>query len=105
MSCLTSASRRPRTRVEARRQAIVDGRFKPFAHPFGEVWREDLGSITNPILVMWGAEDRVCPVDMAPGITKAFPNADLHVFANCGHWVQWEMHEKFDRMVADFFDN
>jgi len=40
-----------------------------------------------------------------PGITKAFPNADLHVFANCGHWVQWEMHEKFDRMVADFFDN
>lgn len=81
------------------------GRFRPFAHPFGEVWRENLGSITNPILVMWGAEDRVCPVDMAPGIIKAFPNADLHIFANCGHWVQWEMHEKFDRMVADFFDN
>jgi 4,5:9,10-diseco-3-hydroxy-5,9,17-trioxoandrosta-1(10),2-diene-4-oate hydrolase len=81
------------------------GRFRPFARPFGEVWREDLASIKNHILVMWGAEDRVCPVDMSPGIIKAFPNADLYIFANCGHWVQWEKHEEFNRIVAGFFDS
>ena len=79
-------------------------RFKPFARPFGEMWREDLGSITNDILVMWGLEDRVCPVDMAPGIIKAFPNADLYLLANCGHWVQWEKADDFNRIVSGFFD-
>jgi pimeloyl-ACP methyl ester carboxylesterase len=79
-------------------------RFKPFARPFGEMWREDLGSVKHEILVMWGREDRVCPVDMAPGILKSFPNADLYLFANCGHWVQWEKASDFNRIVAGFFD-
>jgi 4,5:9,10-diseco-3-hydroxy-5,9,17-trioxoandrosta-1(10),2-diene-4-oate hydrolase len=79
-------------------------RFKPFARSFGEMWREDLGSVKNEILVMWGLEDRVCPVDMAPGIIKAFPNASLHLLPNCGHWVQWEKPDDFNKLVAWFFD-
>jgi len=91
--------------AERVKAASTPGRFRPFAHPFGELWREDLGSIKNKVLVMWGLQDRVCPVDMAPGIIGAFPNADLHIFANCGHWVQWEKADEFNRIVADFLDN
>jgi 4,5:9,10-diseco-3-hydroxy-5,9,17-trioxoandrosta-1(10),2-diene-4-oate hydrolase len=60
--------------------------------------------VKNEILVMWGLEDRVCPVDMAPGIIKAFPNASLHLLPNCGHWVQWEKPDDFNKLVAWFFD-
>ena len=79
-------------------------RFKPFARPFGEIWREDLRSVKHEILVMWGLQDRVCPVDMAPGIIQSFPNAELYILPNCGHWVQWEKADDFNRIVAGFFD-
>ena len=30
------------------------------------------------------------------------PNAQLHVFNQCGHWAQWEHADTFNRMVLDF---
>jgi 4,5:9,10-diseco-3-hydroxy-5,9,17-trioxoandrosta-1(10),2-diene-4-oate hydrolase len=33
---------------------------------------------------------------------KQIPNVQLHVFGNCGHWVQLERQRDFERLVTDF---
>lgn len=56
-----------------------------------------VAAIPNPILVLHGREDRVIPVEMGIRIARAAPRADMHVFGQCGHWVQAE---RFDDFVA-----
>jgi len=80
------------------------GRFQPFARPFGELWREDLRSLKHEFLLIWGREDRVVPLDIAPGLLQSLPNAELYIMPNCGHWVQWEKAKDFNRIVGGFLD-
>ncbi|MEO8722113.1 MAG: alpha/beta fold hydrolase [Sphingobium sp.] len=80
------------------------GRFQPFARPFGELYREDLRSLKHEILLIWGREDRVVPLDIAPGLMQSFDNAELYIMPNCGHWVQWEKAKDFNRIVGGFLD-
>ncbi len=54
-----------------------------------------VASIQAPILVLHGREDRVIPMEMGLRIAKAAPQADLHLFGRCGHWVQAERFEDF----------
>ncbi len=70
--------------------------------PRNELWREPLGQITHPTLMIWGRDDRVLPLDMAFIYLRQLPNADLHVFSKCGHWAQWERADEFNDLVADF---
>jgi 4,5:9,10-diseco-3-hydroxy-5,9,17-trioxoandrosta-1(10),2-diene-4-oate hydrolase len=84
--------------------ASLPGRFQPFARPFGELWREDLRSLKHEILLIWGREDRVVPLDIAPGLQQTFQNAELYIIPNCGHWVQWEKAQDFNRIVGGFLD-
>ena len=84
--------------------ATRPGRFKPFARPFGELWREDLRSLKHETLLIWGREDRVVPLDISPFLLQSLPNAELYVIPNCGHWVQWEKWQDFNRIVSGFFD-
>lgn len=67
-----------------------------------ELWREGLGSIQAPTLLIWGRDDRVIPLDGAFLMLKVIPNADLHVFSKCGHWAQWERAEEFNEVVGNF---
>ncbi|BDT91199.1 alpha/beta hydrolase [Nocardia sputorum] len=53
--------------------------------------------------ILWGRDDRVTPVEAALLPARQIPNADLRVFARCGHWVQIERKSAFERAVADFF--
>lgn len=61
-----------------------------------------LGEITAPTLVIWGRNDRFVPMDTGLRLVAAIPNSELHVFNNCGHWVQWEHADRFNRLVLDF---
>jgi hypothetical protein len=54
------------------------------------------------VLLVWGREDRVNPLDGALGALKMIRNAQLHVFGGCGHWVQLERFEEFNRLVLRF---
>ena len=56
-----------------------------------------VANIPNPILVLHGREDRVIPPELGLRIARAAPNADLHLFGRCGHWVQAE---RFDDFIA-----
>lgn len=67
-----------------------------------ELWKENLSGITQRVLLIWGREDRVVPLDMSYLLLQTIPNAQLHVFPKCGHWAQWEKAEEFNPLVTEF---
>lgn len=79
-----------------------------FANP---AWAEDVmlwreaHRINQPVLLTWGREDRVNPLDGALVALKAIPDARLHVFPHCGHWAQVEQADEFNRLALDFFSH
>jgi pimeloyl-ACP methyl ester carboxylesterase len=58
--------------------------------------------VTCPTLLTWGRDDRVSPPDMAMVPLRLIPDAELHVFPKCGHWVMIEAKKAFDGAVLDF---
>ena len=58
--------------------------------------------VTAPTLLTWGRDDRVSPLDMALIPMRTIPNAELHVFPNCGHWAMIEAKSTFESVVSGF---
>ncbi|MEV6362126.1 4,5:9,10-diseco-3-hydroxy-5,9,17-trioxoandrosta-1(10),2-diene-4-oate hydrolase [Nocardia asteroides] len=67
----------------------------------GMLWR-DAYKLRQPVLLIWGREDRVNPLDGALVATKVIPRVQLHVFGGCGHWAQLEKFDEFNRLTLDF---
>ena len=66
------------------------------------LWREDLASLRQPTLLIWGREDRVIPLDASFLLLRQIPNASLSVLPQCGHWIQWEKAAAFNALVLEF---
>lgn len=66
---------------------------------------EDVAALQHETLILHGLFDQVIPLDSTVRLASLLPRADLHVFAECGHWVQIERMASFNRMVAEFFEN
>lgn len=66
-----------------------------------QLWR-DLHRVKHPILMTWGRDDRVLPLESAFFALRRFPNARLHVFPRCGHWAQLECRDEFDELAISF---
>jgi 4,5:9,10-diseco-3-hydroxy-5,9,17-trioxoandrosta-1(10),2-diene-4-oate hydrolase len=67
----------------------------------GPMWTRT-GRIPHRTLVTWGRDDRMLPLEGAFFATRRMPNADLHIFSNCGHWAQVERKAAFEALVAEF---
>lgn len=67
----------------------------------GMLWREAY-RLRQRVLLIWGREDRVNPLDGALAALKLIPRAELHVFGRCGHWAQLERFAEFNRLTMDF---
>ncbi len=77
---------------------------KSFAGPdfeLGMMWRE-VYKLRQPVLLIWGREDRVNPLDGALVAVKQIPRVQLHVFGQCGHWAQVEKFDEFNKLTIDF---
>ena len=61
-----------------------------------------LAEIKATTLITWGRDDRFVPLDSGLRLLWGLPDAELHVFSQCGHWAQWEHAQKFNRLVIDF---
>nr|ABM79791.1 2-hydroxymuconic semialdehyde hydrolase [Sphingobium yanoikuyae] len=66
---------------------------------------EDVAALKHETLILHGLFDQVIPLESTVRLASLLPRADLHVFAECGHWVQIERMTSFNRMVAEFFEN
>jgi pimeloyl-ACP methyl ester carboxylesterase len=74
------------------------------AHPKDALWQQGVEKIACPVLIIWGREDRVVPLDSGFILHKLIPNADLHVYSKCGHWAQWERADEFNALVDNFLN-
>ena len=72
-------------------------------HGMDPLWK-DLHTISSPTLLLWGRDDRTITLDGAQIMLKQIRNVQLHVFGNCGHWVQMERQREFERLVTDFLE-
>jgi 2-hydroxymuconate-semialdehyde hydrolase len=62
-----------------------------------------LRAITLPALCVHGREDQIIPIaETSFRLSKLLPNAELHVFPNCGHWTQIEKTVPFANVVHEF---
>jgi 4,5:9,10-diseco-3-hydroxy-5,9,17-trioxoandrosta-1(10),2-diene-4-oate hydrolase len=75
--------------------------YDPATAQDGMLWRE-VHRLRNEVLLIWGREDRVNPLDGALVALKQIRKAQLHVFSGCGHWAQLEKFDEFNRLVLDF---
>jgi 4,5:9,10-diseco-3-hydroxy-5,9,17-trioxoandrosta-1(10),2-diene-4-oate hydrolase len=75
----------------------------PATYEDGMLWRE-AHRLRQRVLLVWGREDRVNPLDGALVALKLIRRAQLHVFGGCGHWAQLEKFEEFNRLVTDFLE-
>ncbi|GGK82394.1 alpha/beta fold hydrolase [Rufibacter glacialis] len=57
------------------------------------------GTISAPLVIGWGRQDRVCFPAQASRALSLFPDACLHWFARCGHFPQWDSPEEAIQLV------
>ena len=69
----------------------------------GMMWRE-VYKLRQPVLLIWGREDRVNPLDGALVALKQIPRVQLHVFGQCGHWAQLEKFDAFNQLAITFLE-
>ena len=67
----------------------------------GMMWR-DVYKLRQRVLLIWGREDRVNPIDGALVALKQISRVQLHVFGQCGHWAQLEKFDEFNKLTFDF---
>ncbi len=62
----------------------------------------DLPKVSQEALLIWGRDDYMGTGQPGFLMLQRMPNAEMHVFSRCGHWVQWEKAEEFNRLVIGF---
>jgi pimeloyl-ACP methyl ester carboxylesterase len=66
--------------------------------------QSELRSITRPVLVLTGDNDRYCPVEDAEGFTASLPDARLHVVQGTDHYL-WRREREAAAVVGAFVDD
>ena len=60
--------------------------------------RGKLKQIQPPAQVIWGAEDNTVPLRDAGAVADEWPQADLRLIPNAGHWPHFEQYETTMRL-------
>jgi pimeloyl-ACP methyl ester carboxylesterase len=61
-----------------------------------------LPRVTAPVLIVWGREDRIVPLECGEQYRRLLPNATLQVLDGCGHVPPIEQPDRFSALVLDF---
>ncbi len=65
---------------------------------------EALNNIPHQMLITHAREDFFIPLNNAYHLIERIPQAQLHVFDHCGHWIQIEKKVAFNNLTKFFFD-
>jgi len=63
---------------------------------------QPLERITQPVLALWGREDRIVPMYRSAMLARAIPHAQVRIVDRCGHIAMLEQPGEFNRHVAEF---
>ena len=61
-----------------------------------------LQRIQCPVLLVWGAKDRLVPPSYGAAYRKNIPQAEMVLISNCGHMPMFERESEFVDIVAKF---
>ena len=59
------------------------------------------GSITSPLVIGWGRQDRISFPREAQRALKSFPDAKLRWFDHCGHFPHWDAPEESVELILE----
>lgn len=65
------------------------------------LWQR-LGEARQPLLMLYGREDRGQAAKRAEMAKQQFSNLNLHIVSNCKHLIQWDAEEAFHRLAGPF---
>lgn len=63
---------------------------------------ETLRGMEHRFLLTHGREDNYVKMRDSLWLAERIPNAQLHVFSKCGHWIQIEKRVPFNHLVGEF---
>jgi pimeloyl-ACP methyl ester carboxylesterase len=61
-----------------------------------------LGGVRSPTLIVWGAEDRIIPVECGELYRHAISGSRLEVMEDCGHWPHFEKPAELAEVISRF---
>lgn len=61
-----------------------------------------LAKLDIPVLLIHGMQDVVIPASRTWDLVQVIPNADAHIFSQCGHWSQVERSTEFNKVVSQY---
>ena len=79
-------------------RAALRARVQTGAYPF----EQDLHKITAPTLIMWGAEDRLIPIEAGRKFNQLIPGSKMVVIEKCGHLAAEEVPERVVQEIRNF---
>lgn len=62
----------------------------------------DIRRLDQPTLIIHGRDDEVIPLSNSMRLNELIDQSQLHVYGQCGHWVQIEHTQDFTRLVCTF---
>jgi len=85
------------------------GKLQPAAEPKSKGPRivkgiplQQLDAIDVPVLILHGREDKMIPLPVAVRMHEHLKRSEMHVFGQCGHWVQLEREDEFLDQIRGF---
>ncbi len=61
-----------------------------FSLPYDPLTQEEIAGLPHPTLILWGAEDRLIPLEAGQWLAKVIPDSTLAVYPAIGHLPQEE---------------
>ena len=89
------------THREGNREALTE-RMESFGRP--APWQE-IPEIDIPVLILWGEQDRLIPVENARRFHRDLPRSRLVIFPEAGHMPMEEIPEKSAKAAEQFINN
>lgn len=70
----------------------------------GDMCSQDLNQIKQPVLMLWGKEDKVMPVKTGYRLKHDLPSAELIVYEKCGHLLMEEKPQEICNEIQRFIE-
>jgi 2-hydroxy-6-oxonona-2,4-dienedioate hydrolase len=65
---------------------------------------KELPNMNTPTAIIWGAEDRVTPPNVADEFNQLLPDSNLYWIKKCGHAPMMEHPDQFNQILKNWFD-
>ncbi|MDP3174146.1 MAG: alpha/beta fold hydrolase [Phenylobacterium sp.] len=92
--------------IELRYKSAMDARAMPQPrqqHAGNVDIRPVMEGLTVPVLLLWGHQDRMVPLDGALSALSMIPDIRVHIWGGgVGHFIEFERPAEFNRVVTDF---